>query len=103
MKVTVYEAGTTVVLACGLVVEGRPQPDAAYAKTAQELGYGDDILAMCQDHDALHVAMCQWLNVESFALFRATGQPITAREAELADAEEAAVLAIQKFKRLTSR
>lgn len=89
--------GTTVILPCGLVVEGRPHDTDAYRATAKEIGYGDDVLALCRDHDALHVALAAWLGLESFAIRSAAGLDV---DAEIAAAEEAAVLATQKFLRL---
>lgn len=55
------------------------------------------MLALCQDHDALHAALAAWLGLESFALREAAGLDV---DAEIAAAEEAAVLATQKFMRL---
>lgn len=96
-RVSVHPYGTTIVLACGLIVEGRPQGNAEQAEIARELGYDDDVLQMVRDHDALHVALAGWLGFETFALREAAGLDVPA---ELAAAEEAAVLAVQKFMRL---
>lgn len=93
-RVTVHGNGTTIVLPCGVVVEGRPHDTAGYAATARDLGYGDDVLAMCRDHDALHAALADWIGVESFALREAAGldgDPV------IAAAEESAVLAVQRW------
>jgi hypothetical protein len=97
-RIVVHEAGTTIVLPCGLVVEGRPHDSAAYATTARELGYGDDVLALCQDHDAAHAWLADQFGVNSFGLLHAAG---VGADENIAAAEEAAVLAIQKFLRLS--
>lgn len=100
-RVQIHEYGTTIVLACGLIVEGRPHDTDAYRATAAALGYGESpeaALRCCQDHDALHFALCAWLGVpESYALRQAAGLPV---DAEIAASEEAAVLACQKLMKL---
>jgi hypothetical protein len=90
--------GSLVVLACGSIVEGEPHDTEEYRLTAQSLGYGSDILAMCQDHDPLHVALCRWLGLEiSFAMSIAAGDVAGNAVKELAVLEEAAVIAVQRF------
>lgn len=64
------------------------------AETARHLGYGDDIAAMDRDHDPLHLALCAWLGVRSHALADGRGEP---HDATLANLEEVAVLAVQRF------
>ena len=87
-----------VTLASGTVVVGCPHDTEEYRATAASLGYGDDTVAMCRDHDPLHQALCSWLGVgESFALRCAAGER---REDELSAAEEAAVMAVQRFAKL---
>lgn len=97
-RVSVHEYGTTIVLPCGLVVEGRPQDTDAYRSTAAALGYGEGpeaALRMAQHHDALHALLTAWLGIPvSFALRQAAELPV---DAELAEIEEAAVLAVQKL------
>lgn len=98
MRVTIHEHGTTIVLPCGLVVEGRPQDTEAYRATAAALGYGegpDAALAMCRAHDALHARLCAWLGIpESYSLRQAAGLPV---DAELAAIEEDAVMVVQRL------
>lgn len=92
--VEVDGCSTAILLPDGRIVEGRPQRTAEQAATARELGYGDDVEAMVADHDPMHALLCDWLAIEvSPALFGT-------RTAEVRDAEEAAVLAVQKFMRL---
>lgn len=97
-KVTVHDHGTTIVLPCGLVVEGRPHDTNAYRATAASLGYGEGpeaALRMAQHHDALHAALCAWLGIsESFSLRQAAGLPV---DPELAAIEENAVMALQRL------
>ena len=107
MRVTVHEEGTTVALPCGAVVEGRRwryangEDEAHQADMARRLGYGEDALQMVRDHDALHVALCRWLGLPtSYSLEAAAGH----REVDdLSQAEEAAVLAVQRLMRLARR
>jgi hypothetical protein len=101
-KVSVHEFGTTIVLPCGLTVEGRPRDDQT--EIAKELGYGetgDAVLQMVQDHDVLHIVLCDWLGIESRSLMVAAGT--VAKDDEQAVAEEAAVMALQKLIRLSAR
>src|SRR5215470_5865396 len=66
--------GSRITLPSGHVVEGEPEPTEAYRRTARELGYGDDTLAMCRDHDPLHAPLAEWLGLDaSFALREAAG------------------------------
>jgi hypothetical protein len=96
VKIEVLPAGTRITLPGGEVVYGAPIDSNKYRATARDLGYGDDTLAMCRDHDPTHAALCEWLDVPSHALREAAGLP---RDAKLALLEEAAVLAVQKFMR----
>ena len=90
-----------VVLSCGTVVEGVPHDTDEYRATARELGYGDDTEAMCRDHDPLHQALCRWLGfTDSFALRCAAS---LRDEDEISAAEEAAVMAVQRFWQLALR
>lgn len=96
VKVTVHEHGSTVVLPCGAVINAVPQDTDEYRATARSLGYGDDTLAMAQDHDRLHVALCEWLGIESASLAVAAG---ASADSTLAGYEEDAVLAVQRLMR----
>lgn len=100
MKVEVLSGGTRVTLPGGEIVYGVPLDSDKYRATARDLGYGDDTLAMCRDHDPIHAALCEWLGVPSHALREAAGLP---RDAKLALLEEAAVLAVHKFMRAAGR
>lgn len=87
-----------VELSTGEVIEGFPHDTAAYRGTALALGYGSDTEAMCRDHDPLHVRLCEWLGLgDSYSLRCAAGLRV---EDEISVAEEAAVLAVQRFMRL---
>jgi hypothetical protein len=90
--------GSRITLSCGTVVSGCPHDTDSYRATAVALGYGCDTVAMCRDHDQLHARLCAWLEVgDSFALRCAAG---LRDEDEISGAEEAAVLAVQRFMRL---
>lgn len=90
--------GSMVTLSSGATVYGHPHDTPSYRKTARRLGY-DSALAMCQDHDCLHALLCDWLGLgDSFSLRCAAG---LRAEDELSAAEETAVLAVQRFMRLS--
>lgn len=67
--------------------------------TARALGYGDDVDGMNRDHDPLHRATCRWLGVVSHSMRVAAGETLTLAEQHLAELEETAVMALQKFMR----
>ncbi len=101
MQVTVDDRGTVCVLPCGTVVEGRVRGEGDQFGTAEELGYGGDVLQMVKDHDLLHVRLCEWLGIgDSYSIREAAGLDA---DAELAAYEESAVLAVQKFMRHAGR
>lgn len=77
------------------IVEACPHDTDAYRATARQLGYKDNTLRMCQDHEVTHTALSVMLGLnESITLRRvADGMPSD----NLTDLEEAAVLAIQRF------
>lgn len=68
-------------------------------QTARDLGYGDDVAAMNREHDPLHYSLCAWLQVPSYSMVIARGEPVTKPQAALAAIEEAAVLAVQRLMR----
>lgn len=91
-RIAIRGPRTVIILPDGRVIRGRPQRGPAQAETARELGYGDDVGAMIADHDPLHALLCDFLRLPtSFAL--SGGNP------DLAEAEETAVLAVQRFMR----
>lgn len=49
-----------VTLPDGRKLPAAPQEDGAYLRRAQEYGYGDDVWAMCVDHEVGHVLL-SWL------------------------------------------
>ena len=57
------EWGSIVRLRGGAIVTGAPQGSAEQEEIAERLGYGADMLAMVQDHDPLHVLLCDWLGL----------------------------------------
>lgn len=88
-------ARTEVVLNSGNMVPGEPEYTPDQRQTAQSLGYGRNVVKMVEDHDPLHALLADWLGLESFALRVASGElPVGD---PLADLEEDAVLAIQRF------
>lgn len=69
-------------------------------ETARQLGYGDDVEAMNRDHDQTHGWITMSLGIPSYSLALSRGETLTQKQCELAWAEEAAVLAIQKLRQL---
>jgi hypothetical protein len=63
--------------------------------TADQLGTTVD--EMNRIHDPLHRATAKWLGTTSHSLRVAQGETLTAQELELAYAEEAAIMALQKW------
>lgn len=100
MSAVITPWGCRVTLPTGDVVESVPHDTSSYRATARELGYGADVLAMAQDHDRLHAALCDWLGVESHSLRCAVGLD---HDHSLAEIEEAAVMAIQRLMRMSGR
>lgn len=90
--------GSRVTLPDGAVVEGAPHDTDAYRATSERLGYGDDTLQLCRDHDPLHAIVAAVFGLgASYSLAVAAGlRPADA----LSSAEEEVVLAVQKFVRL---
>lgn len=81
--------GLQTLHACPMVEQGA---------TAERLGYGGDIDAMTRDHDFLHCLLADSLGLDaSFSLTLAAGG---AADPALAEAEEDAVLALQRFAKL---
>jgi hypothetical protein len=84
------------VLPGGAEVHAHPRPDQA--AIAAELGY-PNAAALTREHDPLHSLLAAWLGLPaSFAIREAAGDLPVAQH-RLADLEEAAVLALQRFMR----
>ena len=99
-RLTIGPTWVRTVLPSGAVVYAEPQHDDAQAQTARDLGYGDDVAAMTRDHDPLHVALAKWLGLPaSYSLRMAAGE-LPEAERWLAELEEAAVMAVQRFVRM---
>lgn len=53
--------GATTRFPDGTSVDATPHPDDHhYSVVAHRLGYGDDILAYCQEHEVCHSLAAQW-------------------------------------------
>lgn len=93
--IEVLPTGSRVTLPNRTIIVGAPHDTDEYRKTAEHLGYGDDTLALCQEHDPLHAWLCDVLGLpDSPALRVAAG--IDAPNA-MATSEERAVLSVQEF------
>lgn len=97
--IEVLPTGSRVTLSTGQVIEGEPHDTPEYRETARLLGYGDDVLAMCRDHDPLHAIVCDMLGLgDSRALRVAAGLE---SESVISRIEEGAVVALQRLIRAT--
>lgn len=92
----IYPDSTRILFPDGAEISGAPQDTNAYRATARQHGYGDDTLALCQEHEVLHIALTHWLGTESATMRALRGE---ADMQALSDLEEAAVLAVQRFAR----
>ena len=90
--------GTLITWPDGTFVSGAPEDTDAYRKTALDYGYDTDTLALCRDHELLHVALCYWLGVPS-PVMDALRLRADMVGVEIRILEEAAVLAVQRFAR----
>jgi len=69
--------------------------DNYQAEVARWLGC--DVFTMNATHDAIHASMCKWLGITSHALREARGERLSVAEADLAETEEFAALAVQRL------
>jgi hypothetical protein len=93
---TLIEVGKAccyVTLPSGHVIRAMPQNTPAQAATALCMGYGDDVGAMTEDHDAMHAWLTDALGLSvSQSLRNAAG---LSHDESLAFLEETAVMAVQ--------
>lgn len=96
-EVVVFEGDRLVrtTLPDSAILWAAPVDDEESRARAHRLGYGEDLWAMCRDHDRLHAAVAHMLGrYDSYALRRAAqGRPVD----DLAGAEEDAVMALQRL------
>lgn len=80
----------------GAVVPAVPHDTDEYRERAQYLGYGEDTMRMCFDHELLHtlIAEARGLDYSPVLRYVADGHGMT--EAEIGE-EEARVLTFQRF------
>lgn len=98
--IRIFDDHTEVTLPSGKVVTGYPHGNDHQAETARRLGYGDDALAMVLDHDLLHARLCEWLGLPASYVLRLAAGELPDELKHLADAEEEAVIAVQRFARM---
>ncbi len=77
----------------GAAVEAHPQHGPEDVARAEALGY-PHVGAGCLDHDPLHVVVAEVLGTPTLLRSLAEGKPV---DPELAGAEEAVVLAVQRY------
>lgn len=79
----------------GQQVIAAPEDNDAYRKTARDCGYGADTFRLCVEHETCHALIAEITCLAESPTMRgvAAGRSAT----PLTDAEEGAVIAIQKF------
>src|SRR4051812_37338617 len=94
-QVELFPESTRITLRCGSTILGAPEDTDGYRQTAYNNGYGTDTLRLCKEHEATHVALAHWLGLNESPTMRL----VATNEGKqyIADTEEAAVLAIQRF------
>lgn len=84
-----------------MIPQRRPEQsfDAHQAEVAAWCGYeGDDAVAQLnRDHDPLHREMCFMFGAGSLSLAHGRGEHLTEEQREVAEMEEVAVLATQRW------
>lgn len=92
--VNLYQEGIDTVFQDGTNVWAEPQDEDNYRATAERLGYGNNTLAMCQDHELAHTVLAVLMGLDySHTLW---GVAHGAYWPHYRD-EEAAVLAFQTY------
>lgn len=81
------------------VVLAYPEDNQEYKNRARDLGYGDDVLGVSRDHEIVHSLLAKWLGLPASPALSlaAAGRP---SKNTFTGAEEAAVLAIQRFAKM---
>src|SRR5215216_3946220 len=97
-QIALRSNGVHTIFSVNQAVWAEPQDNRSYFQQAEELGYGDDTLLMCLEHEVSHTLLSVLAGLSySPTLFGvATGKFWP----DWRD-EEAAVLAFQKFCRVT--
>lgn len=96
--VSLSNGGATVVFPNGDVIDAVPHDTDSYRDTAERHGYGTDTLRLCQEHELVHLALCDWLGLGESPTFVRILAGETA-PCKLNGLEEDAVLAVQRFAR----
>jgi hypothetical protein len=101
--IEIRPASTRITLPSGETALGEAQHTESQRRTARQLGYGDDVLAMVRQHDPLHALLADWLGIEaSYGIMAAAGL-LKPEDHDLAAYEEAAVIAVQRFMRAAGK
>jgi hypothetical protein len=95
--------GWTVVRIGHLAVNGAPQGTEGQAETARALGYGDDVTRMNRDHEVLHALLASWARLPASPTLARVAGHIVPKDEDLERAEEAAVLALQRWLLMVGR
>jgi hypothetical protein len=89
------------VFADGAKVPACPQAVPSYRATAERLGYGEDVWALCREHEISHTTLLQALGLEYsptlWAVAHGATRSIPGAPGEM-EAEEDMVLAFQRWR-----
>jgi hypothetical protein len=94
-QIEIFPDSTRVTLPDGATILGMPEDTDEYRKTASDTGYNDDTLRLCHEHELAHLALCDFLGLSESPTMRMVASG--SGQQWIADAEEAAVLALQNF------
>jgi hypothetical protein len=105
IRTVVYTNGTVQRIFATWVETSLPDLPTLYAcpmleqaETAAALGYGADVDALTRDHDFLHAWLADVLGLDASASLTLAAGGVA--DPDIAGAEEAAVMALQRFARL---
>lgn len=97
--VNIHDDHVDVVLPDGAVVPAVPHITPEYYSTTSHLGYGEDIMALCVNHEIVHTALCHWLGLKESPTMRSVAS-FNSQSTSITGSEEDAVMAIQRFANL---
>lgn len=97
------DAGCTMRFDDGAAIDAIPHPSLPhYHVIAHRLGYGDDLMAYCREHEVCHALIAEWFHDEPSQVLWALahGEPHDYASGVL---EEIATQALQRFIRANER
>lgn len=96
-RIEIFDGCTRITMVGGGTVTAAPEDTPDYRDTAERHGYGDDTLALCKDHELMHLALADWLGTVSPTMeFLTNG---THADMYIRGLEEDAILGCQRYAR----